>query len=165
MEKTNELELDRMTKVGDIVEGDDGVMLIVREPTFLEQVCDLIGIDGDHEYPTVVLEWIKQAKILMNEQHRMIAVLHPEIIFGTPENPKKMGDLTPEVVGALRREVYAGDAMLDDVADQIVDERGITIDNAWALLQRTYQYGAFTEDGLVYELNDGTTITRPFRRD
>ena len=115
-------------------------------------------------YRTVILEWIKQAKILMDEQHRMIAVLHPEIIFGTPENPKKMADLKPEAVNALRREVYAGDACLDDVADQLVDERKITLDKAWGLLQTTYQYGELTEEGLKYKLSDGTTITRPFRK-
>lgn len=129
----------------------------------IQNILKAAGLDSDCTVASLV-EWIKQAKTLMNEQHRMIAVLHPEIIFGTPENPKKMADLTPEAVIALRRNVYDGDIGLDDVADQLVDERGITLDKAWELLRAEYPFGKFTEEGLVYKLSDGTTITRPFRR-
>jgi len=130
----------------------------------INNLLNAAGLDSDCTVATLI-EWIRQAKILMDEQHRMIAMLHPEITFGTPENPKKMGDLKPEAVNALRRNVYSGDIGLDDVADQLVDERKITLDKAWELLQATYQLGEFTEEGLRYKLSDGTTITRPFERE
>lgn len=111
---------------------------------------------------TNVIEWLETAKSIMDEQRRLVLRIHPEIPYGTPDNPKKMKDLPPEAVIILRRNVYAGDHSLDDVADYLVDRRHITIDKAWELLRATYQYGELHETGKLYYLSDDSTVLVPW---
>jgi hypothetical protein len=73
---------------------------------------------------------------------------------------KRMKDCTPEEIFVLRGAVYSGDIGLGDVADQLCDERGIDLEASWDLLRATYQFGEWTEEGIRYQLSDGTTITK-----